>query len=512
MVLVQWCFAHRLHDADAWRSLNTQQLTRWSSVRYLLEDALCKVKEKSRVSSGPKQQPARSTAYIEAYFYRSADEDWLEHPVPGNWYFVEGEEARLVIVRRAMPLGFRQHVPCELQESVLAALEQERQHNARHTQRHEDEFELEKDEVRRIHMICAFEAALIDEGAALSRARRDQQRSVVGLHPVDFEFEERVAADCGSSASARILRWEPVPPEFFVCPACGEQGVHFRAYCPLVLGQQQHNQTSQANQELPAGDEGFQEQAAPLDRLAVLKGVPAAFRQIVSPGNSKNITAEGDAVVLIKRNIVLREDLPVYMMLIRSRDASTAETIRPYEEQLPPIAVREPTGAQFDFEPCLDALDARLRQLEQLYYRDHPQLQRKGPVCLYFLDGRCHKGYLACEFSHDLGAKRPVCAFFAENKCKAGESCMFVHPKQITDSMIRPDKTNGLAPSRAKNEAARTAALEKRKMQQQPFATAAASASTPTTATPTTATTHTTHTTLTTAATPEGGLSKKQKR
>ena len=124
--------------------------------------------------------------------------------------------------------------------------------------------------------------------------------------------------------------------------------------------------------------------------------------------------------------------------------------------------VPDPTAAQLEFEPHLAALESRLKDLERKFYTAHPHLERKGPQCLHFLKGMCHKGYLACEFSHNLCAKKPVCAFFAENKCKAGEKCEFIHPQRIQDHMVRPDKTNGLAPSFKKHQAAVNAAKEKR--------------------------------------------------
>ena len=107
------------------------------------------------------------------------------------------------------------------------------------------------------------------------------------------------------------------------------------------------------------------ELAAPLDRLSVLKGVPMMFREVVAPGESKTITAEGEAVAVVKRNISRLDHLPVYSMLLSTGEGSAAASIRVYEEAMSALNIPEPRGAQLDFEPHLTALEARLKDLER---------------------------------------------------------------------------------------------------------------------------------------------------
>lgn len=455
---IMYILAHRLHDVKAWKRVRLVEKTdalesiRWSSIRYGLEHLMCRIKEKTRNPSAPlkKVYPAKPSAYIEAFFYKGPEQPYSKFEVPADWCFFKDETVWLVLRLHPMPIGFNAHVPCELDEAVEAADDHEKEQNAKLALKLSADMDVEQDELKRILLIAKCEGEYVQEGTAYSKARKYQQLSVLGLHPSEFVYEER-AEDV--DADARVVRREPVPPETFHCPACDAAGEHFRAYCPILR-----------TTKFLAGDDAADapERVAPLDRLALLKGVPATFRAIVAPGESKTITADGDAVTVIKRTITRMDHLPVYSMLLSTGDGSTAESIRAYEETCPAMTVPDPKGAQLDFEPHLVSLESRLKDLERRFYRDNPQLERKGPQCLHFLKGMCHKGYLACEFSHNLCAKKPVCAFFAENKCKAGEKCEFIHPDRIEDHMIRPDKTNGLAPSASKNKAAVTAAKEKR--------------------------------------------------
>lgn len=443
-MVVMYIFAHRLHDSKAWRKIPDHKSKRWPVIRYDLEQLLCKVKEKTRNPSAP-QKTQKASAYIEAFFYKGPDRDWV--PVPNNWYFLEEEKVWLVLRLQPMPQGFRTHVPCEVDEAVIANAVKDAEHNAALTTKFVSDMDAETDELKRIKLVSAYDAAYIHDGAACAKARLFQKNTTVGLHASEFLLEER-AEDVDEDA--RLVRREPVPPATFKCPACDEAGHHFRAYCPLLRTKF-------------SADDTVPEPVAPLDRLSVLKGVPMMFRAMVAPGESKTITADGLAVSMVKRNISRLDHLPVYSLLLSTGEGSAAESIRVYEEAMPAMQVSEPRGAQLDFEPHLFALESRLKDLERKFYSAHPNLVKKGPQCLHFLKGMCHKGYLACEFSHNLCVKKPVCAFFAENKCKAGEKCEFIHPERISEHMIRPDKTNGLAPSFKKNQEAINAAKEKRR-------------------------------------------------
>ena len=445
-----YILAHRLHDPAAWKRIPPSKSKRWPVIRYDLEQLRCKVKEKTRNPSAPAHKQAqKASAYIEAFFYKGPAQDYTQFPVPSNWCFFDQEGARLVLRLQPMPQGFRTHVPCEVDEYVIASAVKDSEHNAALTAKFISDMDAEQDELKRIKLISAYDAAYVPDGAAHAKARRLQQNTTVGLHASEFCLEERAEE---VDEDARLLRLEPVPPPAFRCPACDEAGHHFRAYCPML------------RTKFSADAETFApELAAPLDRLSVLKGVPMMFREVVAPGESKTITAEGEAVAVVKRNISRLDHLPVYSMLLSTGEGSAAASIRVYEEAMSALNIPEPRGAQLDFEPHLTALEARLKDLERKFYTEHPQLAKKGPQCLHFLKGMCHKGYLACEFSHNLCVKKPVCAFFAENKCKAGEKCEFIHPERISEHMIRPDKTNGLAPSFKKNQEAISAAKEKRK-------------------------------------------------
>jgi len=412
-----------------------------------------------------------------AALYNAAD--WILRPIPSNWLFMDDETAWIVIVLRPVPQGLRAHVPCERDEAVRSALDSEREHNANLGKALDAALAKEGDELARLKLIMAYEASLIREGVALTRARQTQALSVMHTHPADLEYVRTVEA---VDASARVVRLEPLPPPTFVCPACDETGQHFRAYCPLLRSRFEPSSSSSADSDevmhpcaaaagSSSGDvaaaaavaSAVGKMMAPLDRLTVLKGVPVNFISQVTPGASKTITPEGATVAVIDRQIVPRAHLPLYSYLLSTGQGSVAETIRVYEEALPPLDVPPATGGQLEFEPYTEALDRRMQLLESRFYADHPALAKKGTQCLHFLKGKCYKGYLVCEFSHNLAAKRAVCAFFAENKCKAGTECAFIHPDQIHEYMIRPEKTNGLAPSSHKNKSAVDAAKEKRR-------------------------------------------------
>jgi hypothetical protein len=418
--------------------------------------------------------------------------EWARYPVPSNWYFMDDETVRIVILLRPAPQGLRPHVPCECADGAGEAAESERVQNVQLTQALDAALAKETDELRRLKLIMTYESALVSEGSALARARHAQAQSVLHTHPSDLAYSSIVET---LDARARVVRREPRPPDTFICPACDDTGSHFRAYCPLLRSRFEPSAPGASSDPETAtapaaaktlrdgGDEdepmlaptlaspngGIAEapgtrgsmqagKLVPLDRLTVLKGVPVNFLTQKAHGESKTITSEGVTVAVVDRQIVPRAHLPLYSHLLSTGQGSVAETIRVYEEALPPLVVPPPRGSQLDFEPYIEALGKRMDLLESKFYADHPHLAKKGTQCLHFLKGKCHKGYLVCEFAHNLAAKRAVCAFFAENKCKAGKDCAFIHPEQIQEYMIRPEKTQGLAPSVQKNKSAVDAA------------------------------------------------------
>ena len=373
----------------------------WEDARFDLEKLMGM--HASSSSSAEPQRKTNNLAYVVAYWPTDFDaESYSAQTIPGNWVLSSNE--RIVLARRAIPLGLKSYVPRSRRAAEEAAAEPEVEVN------NDPTLPLtELDELALIHM-AAFAQATVGTACDASQqqqAARRQTAAAAGFHPSAYRV--RTCAD----GVKRV-----VPPPTYVCNACTEVGAHFRDECPR-------------------GADGLA-----LDRTRVLHGVPKSrLRDVDTATETRLVTGEGKRVETL--DLVAQHE-PVLLpgvcgQLLLEGDYTSAVALRPLELewlQSKPHKAREDAEAQrlrrivdFDFEEPLHLLDARRAWLEAEFFRRNPGLRRKKPqVCTFFTNGRCQEGRLRCPYTHAVDARMPICRFFLLDQCRQGASCTFLHP------------------------------------------------------------------------------------